>query len=72
MTIKKTGSESSARLASLAGRAVSKPQSLTLNEIRELGGSVLVQREPPTAPILRRPPQPNWASAIQSLRGKKR
>lgn len=51
MITRKTGSETSARLASLAGRAMNNPASLSLDEIRELGGSVLVQREPPTVPI---------------------
>lgn len=56
MLTRKTGSESSARLASLASRATTNPASLTLEEIRELGGSVLVQREPPTEPIKPRSP----------------
>ena len=39
---------SSARLASLASRALDNPFSLTLDEIRSLGGSVLTQAPPRT------------------------
>ena len=51
MVTRKTGSETSARLASLAGRALRNPNSLTPAEIQELAGSVLEQFEPPTVPI---------------------
>jgi hypothetical protein len=51
MLTRKTGSETSARLASLAGRALRDPASVTHAEIRELAGSVLEQHEPPTIPI---------------------
>lgn len=37
------GEQSSARLANLASRAMTDPGSLTLAEIRSLGGSVLTQ-----------------------------
>jgi hypothetical protein len=62
MIPRKTGSESSARLASLASRAMTNPASLTLAEIRELGGSVLGQREPPTIPI--RPDRPAFPNLL--------
>jgi hypothetical protein len=39
----KADEQSSRRLASLASRAMTDPASLTLDEIRSLGGSVLTQ-----------------------------
>jgi len=51
MPSKKTGSESSTNLASLASKAIRKPGSLTNKEIQKLGGSVLGQKEPPTIPL---------------------
>lgn len=51
MIPRKTGSETSSRIATLGSRAMNDPASLTLAEIRELGASTLVQREPPTIPI---------------------
>jgi hypothetical protein len=51
MVTRKTGSETSPRLASLASRALRSPNSLTAAEIQELAGSVLGQREGPTVPM---------------------
>lgn len=50
MPNKKTGSETSPKMASLASKAVRKPSTLTTTEVRKLGGSVLGQYEPPTVP----------------------
>lgn len=51
MPNKKTGSETSKKMASLASKAVRKPSTLTTKQIRQLGGSVLGQREGPTIPL---------------------
>lgn len=50
MPNKKSGSETSPKMASLASKAIQKPGSLTKREIQQLGGSVLGQFEPPTVP----------------------
>jgi hypothetical protein len=62
MIPRKTGSETSARLASLASQALRNPKSLTEAEIKELAGSVLGQREPPTIPI--RPDRPAFPNLL--------
>ena len=68
MVTRNTGAESSPRLASLASRAMNKPESLTLDEIQELGGSVLRQFEPPTVPIRPRVQLPDPPSVRLGLR----
>jgi hypothetical protein len=62
MQARKTGSETSARLASLAGRALRHPTTLTAHEIQELAGAVLEQREPPTVPV-----EPAWAQHLRNM-----
>lgn len=51
MPNKKTGSETSAKMATLASKAMRKPSTLTTKQIKQLGGAVLGQREPPTVPL---------------------
>jgi hypothetical protein len=57
MTIRKTGRESSQKMASLGSQALRKPETVTQKEVQQLGGSVLANREPPTVPAK---PQPRW------------
>lgn len=64
MLRRKTGSETSARIASIAGRGLRDPKSLTPNEIREVCGAALEQREPPTTPI--KPRRPDWLGALKA------
>jgi carnitine O-acetyltransferase len=47
--------KTSKRIASLGGRALRDPGSLTLAEIRELGGSVLTQAPDKPKPKKRKP-----------------
>jgi hypothetical protein len=58
MTPRKTGSESSKRTASIASKGAKHPESLTLKEIQTLAGAVLVQHEPPTVPVKKKPSKP--------------
>lgn len=51
MVARKTGSETSKEIASLAGKALKDPKSITPKQIQKLAGSVLDQREPPTIPL---------------------
>lgn len=53
MPNKKTGSETSKKMASLGSKAMRKPSTLTNKEIKQLGGAVLGQREGPTVPVKR-------------------
>jgi hypothetical protein len=50
MPNKKTGSETSKKMASLGSKAMRKPETVTRKEIRQLGGAVVGQREGPTVP----------------------
>jgi hypothetical protein len=54
MKLRKTGSETSESISSIAARGLLRPESLTLDEIRMVCASALVQHELPTIPIRRR------------------
>jgi hypothetical protein len=51
MIPRKTGSETSESVASIAARGLRHPETLTLEEIKKVCGSVLEQREAATVPI---------------------
>ena len=51
MIPRKTGSETSEPIASLVSRGLQHPETLTLEEIRRVCASALVQRELPTVPV---------------------
>jgi hypothetical protein len=53
MPNKKTGSETSKKMASLGSKALRKPETVTRKEVQKLGGAVLANREPPTVPARR-------------------
>lgn len=51
MIRRRTGSETSESVSSIASRGLQHPETLTLEEIKTVCASALVQREPPTIPI---------------------
>ena len=53
-----TGREVTPEMASLASKAIRKPETLTLKEIRQVGGAALANREPPTVPAKKSKPAP--------------
>jgi hypothetical protein len=67
MIPRKTGSETSESIASIASRGLRYPESLTLEEIKKVCASALEQRESPTIPILTRRQKRNLLNNNSSL-----
>jgi hypothetical protein len=55
---RKTGREVTPAMASLASKAIRKPETLTLKQIRQVGGAALANVEPPTVPAKKSKPAP--------------
>jgi hypothetical protein len=51
---RKTGVETSAKIASLASRALKTPSKMTAAEVRKIAGAALANRQGPTVPVKRR------------------